>query len=30
MLSFSSFDTAVELGYRATLDKLERLETPLV
>jgi NTE family protein len=30
MLSFSSFDKAVELGYQATLESLERLETPLV
>jgi NTE family protein len=30
MLSFDSFDKAVELGYQATMEALERLETPLV
>lgn len=30
MLAFSSFDTAVDIGYRATMDALERLEKPLI
>ena len=30
MLSFKLFDTAIELGYRATMEKFETLETPLI
>ena len=30
LLSFDKFDQAVELGYRATLDALQRLDKPLI